>query len=144
VLAAFSIVAGYQFFAGHFFEFPHGEEHGWTVPALASGVFVVGLAIAWAIYSGKQKDPISIPLLARKFYFDELYAGLIRWTQDLLAQVARWVDRWILDAGIVRGLSGAAWAVGFGLRFLQMGNLQGYALIFGLGVVALIYFVLFS
>jgi NADH-quinone oxidoreductase subunit L len=29
------------------------------------------------------------------------------------------------------------------LRLLQVGNLQGYAFLFGLGVVALIYFALF-
>ncbi len=44
----------------------------------------------------------------------------------------------------MRGLSGATWGAGFALRFLQFGNLQGYAFLFGVGVVALIYFVVFA
>jgi NADH-quinone oxidoreductase subunit L len=39
----------------------------------------------------------------------------------------------------VRGLSGAAWGLGFALRFFQFGNLQGYAFLFGAGVIILIY-----
>ncbi len=44
----------------------------------------------------------------------------------------------------MRGLSGAAWGCGFVLRFLQVGNLQAYAFLFGLGVVALVYFLVFK
>jgi NADH-quinone oxidoreductase subunit L len=40
-------------------------------------------------------------------------------------------------------LSGLAWGAGFVLRFLQFGNLQGYAFLFGLGVVATIYLLVF-
>ena len=45
---------------------------------------------------------------------------------------------------IVRGISGAAWVTGFVLRFLQFGNLQAYAFLFGAGSVVLIYYFLFS
>ena len=37
----------------------------------------------------------------------------------------------------------AAWGTGFVLRLLQFGNVQGYSFVFGLGVVGLIYYVVF-
>ena len=85
-------------------------------------------------------------LLANKFYIDEFYAFLIAWTQDLLACYVSWFDRWVLDWGIVRWVFGRAALMGVGmvLRFLQIGNLQAYAFIFGAGAVALIYFILFK
>ena len=44
-----------------------------------------------------------------KFYFDELYAALIAGTQDVLASIAAFLDKWVIDGVLVRGLSGAAW-----------------------------------
>ena len=49
---------------------------------------------------------------------------------------------WV-DGAVVRGLSGATWGSGFLLRLLQVGNLQAYGFLFGLGIVGLIYFTLF-
>ena len=95
------------------------------------------------LYNGKASDPILIPPFQNKFYIDEFYAALIAGTHDLLARFAAWFDKWILDGVVVRGLSGAAWGLGFVLRFFQFGNLQGYSFLFGAGVVALIYFLVF-
>src|SRR5258708_19168710 len=95
------------------------------------------------LYKGQSRDPVLIPPLKNKLYIDELYAALIAGTQDLLAGISGWFDKWILDGLFVRGLSGAAWGFGFVLRFFQFGNLQAYAFFFGLGVVAMIYLVLF-
>ena len=61
----------------------------------------------------------------------------------MLATLARYLDKWLIDGAMVRGLSGLAWGTGFVLRFLQFGNLQGYAFLFGLGVVATIYLLVF-
>ena len=111
--------------------------------ALAVGAFLVGTAGAFTLYKEQTKDPIFIPLFKNKFYFDELYTALIAGTQELLAVISRYIDQWFIDGLLVRGLSGAAWATGFALRFLQFGNLQGYAFLFGLGVVATIYLLVF-
>jgi len=120
------------------------DDHGHTlVPCIASCVGAAGILIGLALYWGRAKDPIYIPLLANKFYFDEIYALIIWNTQDLLARISAFVDRWILDTAIVRGLASGTWGAGFILRFAQYGNLQGYALLFGAGVVALFYFILF-
>ena len=114
------------------------------MPVLAIGAFLAGTAGGWVLYKGQAKDPILIPLFKNKFYIDELYAALIAGTQDLLATMSGWFDKWILDGLFVRGLSGAAWGTGFVLRVAQIGNLQAYAFLFGLGVVGLIYFLVFA
>ena len=141
ILAIPSLIAGWPKIAGHFLRVPH-EENGGFVTLLATGAFALGAALAWMLYAGKSQDPVRVPLFENKFYFDELYAGIIGWTQDLLAKAVGWFDRWILDGVAVRGASGGTWGTGFILRFLQMGNLQGYAFFFGIGAVALIYFIL--
>jgi NADH-quinone oxidoreductase subunit L len=145
ILGALSVVAGWPFIAGHFLTLPHEEAHSLFVPAAALTVFVLGAAGAFALYSGKKEEPFVIPLFANKFYIDEIYAFFIHWTHDLLASLAAQFDRLVLDGGIVRGLfGGGVYGIGFVLRFLQWGNLQAYALVFGAGVVALIYYTLFK
>ncbi len=143
LLAIPSVFGGLSFIAGRILPLPHEEHHALIVPVLAFAAFALGAVGAWMLYNRKDEDPIRIPLFANKFYFDEMYAGLIRCTQDFLAMLSGWFDRWVLD-GFVRGSAGAGWGSGFVLRFLQVGNLQGYALLSGVGVIALIYFTVFK
>jgi NADH-quinone oxidoreductase subunit L len=152
ILAVLSVVAGYSVIGEHalgehLWENVHRIHNGdgaGAVMALAIGAFVIGTAAGWVLYKGQAKDPILIPLFKNKFYFDELYRDLIAGTQDQIATMSAWFDKWILDGLFVRGLSGGAWGTGFVLRFLQIGNLQAYAFLFGLGVVGLIYFLVFA
>jgi NADH-quinone oxidoreductase subunit L len=146
ILALLALVAGWgteHYFAELFPAIPH-LGHGVVVPILAILAFLAGTAGAYVIYNGQVRDPIVVRAFKRKFYVDDVYTVLVAWTQDLLARFLAWFDKWIVDGVCVRGLSGAAWGFGFVLRFLQFGNLQGYAFIFGFGVVALIYFLLFA
>jgi NADH-quinone oxidoreductase subunit L len=144
VLGILSVIAGYPSFAERFLTLPH-EEHIALVPILSLCAFIAGAGLAIVLYSGKSKDPIRIPLLANKFYIDEIYAVLIRNTQDLLARASGSFDRLVLDGCMVRGLfAGGTYATGFVMRLFQVGNLQGYAFLFGAGVVALIYFMIFK
>lgn len=142
LLAIPSVIAGYHGVASQFLPTPAHEGHS-IVPLVASAAGALGIMIGLALYLGRDKDPIRIPLFANKFYFDEFYALLVWNTQDLLARVSAFIDRWILDTALVRGLSSGTWGIGFILRFAQAGNLQAYALLFGAGVVALFYFILF-
>jgi NADH-quinone oxidoreductase subunit L len=151
ILAGLSVIAGYPFIASpalghdlsHALHAAHDKGGAPLVMTLATLAFLVGTAGGFVLYTARSKDPILIPLFKNKFYFDELYAALIAGTQDLLATIARYIDLWFIDGLLVRGLSGAAWATGFALRFLQFGNLQGYAFLFGLGVVGTIYLLVF-
>ena len=144
ILGVLSVVAGWKPFAEHFLTLPEAEE-AHIVLFLSLGALILGAGLAGAVYSGKIKDPIRIPVLANKFYIDELYAFIIRFTQDLLAKISGKFDRLILDGALVRGLfAGGTYGTGFVLRLFQVGNLQGYAFLFGAGVVAVLYFILFK
>jgi NADH-quinone oxidoreductase subunit L len=143
LLALLATLGGFGFFARNFLALPVENHIASFVPALAVIALIAGSGLAVAIYRQQETDPVDVKLLRHKFYFDEFYSWLIHWTQELLARVAAFVDRWIIDAGAVGGSSRGTWGVGALLRLLQVGNLQGYAFLFGLGVVALIYFALF-
>ena len=144
ILGGLSLVAGWKIFAGYFLKIPELEEAA-IVPILSLSALILGAGLAIVLYNGKLKDPIHIPFLANKFYIDELYAFLIRNTQDLMARFASRFDRLILDGAVVRGLfAGGTYSTGFMLRLFQVGNLQGYAFLFGAGVVAVLYFILFK
>jgi NADH-quinone oxidoreductase subunit L len=82
-------------------------------------------------------------VLRNKFYFDEFYAGLVKYGQDRVAWIVNALQRVFAD-GLIAHLP-AAIARGFGswFRRLQAGSLQAYTLLFGLGLVAAIYFAVF-
>src|SRR6266702_2713824 len=143
LLALLATLGGFGFFARNFLALPVENHIASFVPALAVIALIAGSGLAVAIYRQQETDPVDVKLLRHKFYFDEFYSWLIHWTQELLARVAAFVDRWIIDAGAVGGSSRGTWGVGALLRLLQVGNLQGYVFLFGLGIVALIYFAIF-
>ena len=144
LLAIPAALGGFGFFATRFLTLPAETKSVASVPAIAILCLFVGVVGAFAIYRKRTTEPLNIALLRNRFYLDELYAFLIRWTQGLLAALAAFVDRWILDGAIVRGLSGGTWGSGFLLRLLQVGNLQAYGFLFGLGIIGLIYFTVFQ
>jgi len=143
VLAPLATIGGFAFFARNFFALPIEKEVGALVPVLAIGVLILGSGLAIGFYRNRTSEPFDIALLRHKFYFDELYNWLIDWTQELLARIAAFFDRWIIDAGAVGGSGGGTWGIGALLRLVQVGNLQAYLFLFGLGIVALIYFAVF-
>ncbi len=143
VLALLATISGFAFFARNFLALPIEKEVAIFVPALAIIVLILGSGLAIALYRNRARDPLDVELLRRKFYFDEFYGWLIDWTQELLAHICAFFDRWIIDAGAVGGTSSGTWGIGALLRLVQVGNLQAYAFLFGLGIVALIYFAVF-
>jgi NADH-quinone oxidoreductase subunit L len=144
LLAIPSLIAGFPLVSHIFFPEAKSEEPSIIAMAVSLAVFVAGILAAFAIYRGKSSDPINVPLFANRFYIDDFYSVLVKWTQDALAGIAAFVDRWVIDGGLVRGLGGTTWGFGFALRFLQIGNLQAYAFLFGFGVVLLLYLILFA
>jgi NADH-quinone oxidoreductase subunit L len=143
VLAILAALGGFGFFARNFLALPIEKGVTVLVPALAFGALIVGSGLAIAIYRNRANEPIDVEVLRHKFYFDEFYAWLINWTQELLASVSAFFDRWIIDTAAVDGSSRGTWGIGALLRLIQVGNLQAYAFLFGLGVVAIIYFAVF-
>jgi NADH-quinone oxidoreductase subunit L len=143
VLALLATLGGFAFFARNFLVLPAEKEAAVVVPALAIVALIVGSGLAIALYRNRMSEPLDVELLRHKFYFDEFYNWLIDWTQELLARISAFFDRWIIDAGAVDGISGGTWGIGALLRLVQVGNLQAYLFLFGLGIVALIYFAVF-
>lgn len=143
ILAVFSFIGGFSFFARSFLPLPHEKEFSMLVPALATAAAITGVIFGISLYRRRTEERIQIQLLRRGFYIDDFYRWLISATQDLLARLASFVDRWIVDVGGVRGVSGGTWGLGALLRLFQIGNLQAYAFLLGLAVVLLIYFTIF-
>jgi NADH-quinone oxidoreductase subunit L len=143
ILAALSILGGFAFFAQRFLPLPSEEQVNFVVPALAIVALLAGAGLGFGIYRNRQEERFDIALLRNRFYVDEFYSWLIDSTQEALATLSAFVDRWIIDAGAVRGASSGTWGAGALLRLIQVGNLQAYAFLFGLGIVALVYFTLF-
>jgi NADH-quinone oxidoreductase subunit L len=143
ILAVFSVIGGFGFFARHFLPLPHEKEFVRLVPAVATAAMLLGALLGIALYRKRTEDRVQVQLLRHAFYIDNFYRWLISVTQDLLARLASFVDRWVVDVGGVRGVSGGTWGFGALLRLFQIGNLQAYAFLFGLAVVAIIYFTIF-
>jgi NADH-quinone oxidoreductase subunit L len=103
VLALLATLGGFGFFARNFLTLPVEKEVVIFVPALAIIALILGSGVAIALYRNRATEPVDVELLRHKFYFDEFYSWLIYWTQELLARVSAFFDRWIIDAGAVGG-----------------------------------------
>ncbi len=143
VLAIPAAAAGFGFAAKNFLPIPAESHNGIVVSAMATGAMLLGSLVAILLYRGRESDPVNIPALRRKLYIDAFYNWLIRHTQDALAALTAFFDRWIVDVGGVRGVASGTWSAGALLRLFQVGNLQAYAFLFGLGIVGLLYFTVF-
>jgi NADH-quinone oxidoreductase subunit L len=140
VILAFLSIFGAYGAVPHWFGIEHGDAPK-IVPTLAILAFLTGTGVAWMLYAGAEKEPLSLPLFRNKFYFDEIYGAIVAGTQDVLAFIAAGVDAIVLT--VVRAVGGLTLGLGYALRLFQVGNVQAYAFIFGLGVVTLIYFLVF-
>jgi len=118
----------------------------WLAPLISvpTAFVIAGLVSAYFLYTGKDRDPLHIEFLAKKFYFDEVYDRSLVGGQQWAAIIFNWIDSWILEGLIIRGAAFISVGVGEILRLFQTGSLQTYAFIFSIGGVLLIYFTLFS
>ena len=118
----------------------------WNLATIASlGAFAIGLVAAILLYRGKSKDPINIPCFRNKFYIDEIYEGIVKWFQDVVAAIIEFLDLFLINGLLVGGLARSAQGIGNLFRkHCQTGNLQHYALISGVGILVAIYFTIFS
>ena len=142
-LAVPSLVAGFPFIEKIFFHVAEPEGVPMLLHPALYLLFFGGVASAWMLYGHAAKDPVSIPLFANRLYIDDFYNWMVKNVQGGGAAVLSWADRWVVDLLIVQFPSKIAWAGGFVLRFLQIGNIQAYAFFFGAGVVGLLYLLIF-
>jgi NADH-quinone oxidoreductase subunit L len=145
VLAVASMVTGYSGVVRSVFGInlahdvfsPESLSHSahLMVPLIACGSLLIGSSLAYVLYRGQPKDPVSLPLLRDSFYLDQLYSSIIAGTQGVLSSFSSWLDRYLIDGVLVRGASSGVWGVGYIIRFLQVGSIQGYCFLIGLGCV---------
>ena len=125
----------------------HGGHHAdghYLVMGLSIGSLIIGLALGFILYNGKDKDPISIPFFRNRFYLDTIYEkGLVKYFQDGVAAIIHFFDEFLINGILVGGSSRLAESFGSIFRRVQNGNLQSYAFTFGLGVILVIYFTAF-
>jgi NADH-quinone oxidoreductase subunit L len=111
---------------------------------IPAAVVILGVVSAFDIYRGRASDPLDIKILANKFYIDEIYDRNVVAGQQLAARAFNWIDAWILDGLIIRGSAYISVGIGEILRLFQTGGLEGYAFLFSVGGILLIYFTLFT
>jgi NADH-quinone oxidoreductase subunit L len=129
----------------------HGEAHhgGNTATILmifTTAVGLAGIGAAWALYlrTPGSADAIAERLagvyrvLWNKYYVDELYDAIILTPFAMAASFCwKFVDNVLVD-GIVNGAGTAIRFIGGGLRMLQTGNVQNYALATLVGAICLL------
>jgi NADH-quinone oxidoreductase subunit L len=123
----------------------HGHVDGhYIILGASMAALVLGLVIGFILYSDKEKDPLSIPLLKNRFYIDGFYDNfIVRYFQDAFSAIVAFFDEILINGLLVGGLSRAAESLGNLFRKVQSGSLQGYAFAFGLGVILVVYFTVF-
>ncbi|MEN6450497.1 MAG: NADH-quinone oxidoreductase subunit L [Thermoguttaceae bacterium] len=118
-----------------------------SIPLLSTAITAIGIALAAFIYLG---GPGRAARLARvmnvfglyslsfgKFFFDPLYRVLIVWPLLAIARLSAWFDRRVID-GLVDFFGWLPAIVGAGLRPVQNGLVQYYALAMLLGLLAML------
>jgi NADH-quinone oxidoreductase subunit L len=114
----------------------------WVTSAIAIVVGVAGIAVAWALYSARRVPvPRTLPVLEKKFYWDDAYDLVWYRTGDLVARGLYAVVELPLISGGIDAVSGA---LGLGSRELslaQTGLVRSYALALagGLAVLAVVF-----
>jgi NADH-quinone oxidoreductase subunit L len=144
VLGVLAIISGFGFVTGNLNAIRPVHIANTTVLIASISTLVLGLGTGFAIYRGRESDPISIPLFRERFHFDRIYDNfIVRYCQDAVAAIVHFFDELLINGLLVGGISRGAASLGNLLRKVQSGQLQGYSYAFGLGVVLVIYFTVF-
>lgn len=119
--------------------------------AVMAGSVLLGLAGIVLAYNNYVRNIESAEKLSKrfgilyklsyhKFYIDEIYLWLIRIFVDGTGRIISWFDVHVVDGIIVNGAGAFFRITGTALRFAETGRIQNYALIFFLGVLAMVIF----
>jgi len=163
ILAVLAVVSGFWNVTGQFGAFMgHGETHGFvegffgilthSLPWISLMMAGLGILLAYAIYSanwlsaervGSWFKPL-YTLFYRKYWFDELYEGVLVRTALINGFFAglQQFDTHGVD-GTVNGIADGTLAGGRAIRRAQTGQLQLYGLVIGIGILAIILSVYF-
>jgi NADH-quinone oxidoreductase subunit L len=148
-LAVMALLAGYKGIHSFSPALPEeaGEFHVNFLFAVSIAAVLIGAGLGFALYRDRGSDPLAANGLFRifrhKFYLDEFYLHIVRIFQDAIAAVVHFFDEFIINGLLVGGLSRATAGIGGLLRRMQSGNIQYYALLFGAGILLVVYLTVF-
>jgi len=116
------------------------------IPATLTGL--AGILLALLMYYFKVFSPARVvsalgpvyTLVYNKYYVDEAYAWIVHRVYFVLSRGIAWFDRHVVD-GFMNGLAFVSQVSGSVLKRVQNGQVQAYALVFALGLTALLVFV---
>jgi NADH-quinone oxidoreductase subunit L len=114
----------------------------WLTSLLAVALGGAGILVAWTLYGARTRavprQPWIQRALERKFWFDELYDGLLyRPAVGLVAFSRRWFEEPVIDRSLTE-LTGAARETGTAVGAAQTGYLRSYALAIAVSVAVLV------
>ncbi len=155
--AALLGLLGLPEFVGHSFVaqwlgYPEAEHStGLTLllMGMATGLAVVGIVTAWAIYKDGPERAAKLTegvawlrrLVQNKFYVDEIYDFLVVRPFKWVARALFWlVDRILIDKVLVEGPAKVLSVLGRAVRAYQNGDVQRYLLLMVVGLGAVFYF----
>ncbi len=119
------------------------SEIEWSIAVPSVLIGLIGIGIAWIMYSKKTAIPDRLASTFRysykwaynKFYIDEIYLFITkRIIFRYISKPLAWFDRHIVD-GTMNSLAAVTQIVSFRIRDFQSGQLQKYAFIFISGTI---------
>ena len=153
LLAVMAVISGYSVVADQLVPFngfhAHAFEPGFAF-YVSLGALALGIILAVAVYGrSRDTDPLAnnaiSRALANRLYIDKFYDKvLIRGIQGTLATIIDFFDQFIIGGLIVQGAARIVAGIGNLVRRMQAGYLRGYAFIFGLGILFIVYLMVFS
>ncbi|MHB0997306.1 MAG: NADH-quinone oxidoreductase subunit L [Elusimicrobiales bacterium] len=131
----------------------HGGEHSALAVRLMAASVAAGLAGIALAFPLTMPDAAALlkaslsrlhGIIFRKFYVDEIYGLLVIKPLKLFSDRVLFslVDAGLIDGVLVNGSAKACHAAGRALRKAQSGRLDLYALVFTLGVAAMLYWII--
>lgn len=151
ILAVPSLIAGLGIIANNFVPnntFQAEPFHLGLAFYVSLGALLIGSILAVALYRNKERDPfagsIFSEILQNRFYIDLFYDKiLVKGVQGIFCAIIDFLDQFVITGIIVGGLARLTAAIGGLCRRLQNGELTSYAFLFGIGLVLVLYFLIF-
>ncbi len=152
ILAILAVVSGYGFIADKLVpsnSFAAEPLHV-GLPFYASlGALIIGGLIGIIMYSGnpvqdKASGNAISKLFANRFYIDDFYNKiLIHYIQGSISALIDFFDQYLISGLIVGGCARISSGLGRLLRYLQCGNIVAYSVLFGAGILLIVFFSVF-
>ncbi|MBE3586512.1 NADH-quinone oxidoreductase subunit L [Desulfofundulus thermocisternus] len=137
-----------------FFGHPHHAEPNYWVMIGSIVLAAAGIYLAYQLYCADKTKARAKELAERykhiynilynKYYIDEIYLWFNHTIIDGAAKLFYLFDIYVVDGIIVNGLGKLTCLLGEGIRVSNTGRLQNYALVFFLGVLAVVVLLAFT